>query len=375
MIINDYQMVRQRLLLPIGGRMAEKQNPFTHTYGSAGKAYIDMKWAERVIENFGYEEPSEYVYKITGVRGSGKTVVLSDIIRYFTSADQVKKGWLVYDLSSARDPLHTLVAYLAKEKLSKVTGKNTEVNLSASFGFISGSISSDNSVPDKYYDDEVELDELIGKATGKGKKILVCIDDIAKTEAVVAFCSVYAKYIRAEKPVYFVCTGLFSNMDALGRVRNLTFFRRAVSIEVRSLSDVSITTRYRKLLGVDMEEARKMAKITKGYAYAYQVLGSLYYNKDDSDGLEDLMDDFDELLFSQSYEKIWSELTEGEKNLILIMLDHKKREEILKEMDKPKNYSEYRNSLKKGGIISEASRGEIAFCLPHFEEYVRYYCS
>ena len=65
----------------------------------------------------------------------------------------------------------------------------------------------------------------------------------------------------------------------------------------------------------------------------------------------------------------------GEKNLILIMLDHKKREEILKEMDKPKNYSEYRNSLKKGGIISEASRGEIAFCLPHFEEYVRYYCS
>ena len=79
-------------------------------------------------------------------------------------------------------------------------------------GVVNGSISTDK--PDKYYDDEVELDKLIDKAVAKGKRILICIDDIAKTDAVVAFCSVYAKYIRAGKPVYFICTGLFSNMES-----------------------------------------------------------------------------------------------------------------------------------------------------------------
>ena len=123
-----------------------------------------------------------------------------------------------------------------------------------------------------------------------------------------------------------------------------------------------------------MEEARKLARFTKGYAYAYQVLGSLYFNKKKTESFDDLRDDFDELLFSQSYEKIWEELTEGEKELIKIMLVHKKREEILGKLKKPKNYSEYRNSLIKGGIIRESGRGEVDFSLPDFEEYVRFFC-
>ena len=354
--------------------MEPMQNPFTHTYGSAGQAYIDMGWADKAIRNFDFDRPSEYVYKITGVRGGGKTVVLTDIIKYYRQKENEDKGWLVYDLSSARDPLHTLVSYLSNEK-NAVKGKRfSGINLSASAGIISGGISADSSRSDLYYDDEVELDKLIKRLTDRGKKILICIDDIAKTDAMVAFCSVYAKYIRSEKPVYFVCSGLFSNVEALGRVRNLTFFKRAETIEVSSLSDVSITAKYRKFLNVEMEEARKLARLTKGYAYAYQVLGSLYFNKDSRDTAEDLMSDFDELLFSQSYEKIWEELTEGERKLIVILLETKKREDIIKKMEKPGNYSEYRSSLIKGGIICETKRGEVDFCLPHFEDYVRYFC-
>lgn len=95
--------------------MKKTQNPFTHTYRTAGQAYINMGWAEKAIENFSYDKPSEYVYKIVGVRGSGKTVVLSDILGYFRAKERAEEGFLVYDLSSARDPLHTLVAYLTKD--------------------------------------------------------------------------------------------------------------------------------------------------------------------------------------------------------------------------------------------------------------------
>ncbi len=354
--------------------MNTKQNPFTHTYGSAGQAYIDMHWADKVIDNFNYEIPSEYVYKIIGVRGSGKTVVLSDIMKYYRSEEQAKKGWIVYDLSSARDPLHTLVSFLANEEAIRDKRKLSRVSLGTNLGLLNADISTDDAIRDVHYDDEVELDKLLTKAFAKGKKILVCIDDISKTDEIVAFCSVYAKYIIAEKPFYFLCTGLFSNIETIGRVRNLTFFKRSDTIEVKKLSDVSVTTKYKKMLGVDIEEARMMAKETQGYAYAYQVLGSLYFNKKSSEKLSDLMDDYDEILFSQSYEKIWEEMTEAEKDLVKIMLDYKNREDIIKQMDKEKNYSNYRNSLIKSGIIYEVRRGEIAFSLPHFEDYIRYYC-
>ena len=333
-----------------------------------------MHWANKAIDNFNFDVPSEYVYKIIGVRGSGKTVVLSDIIRYYRSKEQAQNGWVVYDLSSARNPLHTLVSYLANEDFVKDNRKLSKVSIGTTLGLLNANITTDDSTLDAHYDDEVELDKLLDKAFDKGKKILVCIDDISRTNDVVEFCSVYAKYIRASKPLYFVCTGLFSNIEALGRVRNLTFFRRAETIEVRALSDVSITSKYKKLLNIDMEEARKLAKETKGYAYAYQVLGSLYFNKNKSETFEDIMIDYDEIIFSESYEKIWEELTENERSLVKVMLDHRKREDILNHMDNPKNYSNYRNSLIRSGIVKEIRRGEVDFVLPHFDEYVKYYC-
>ncbi|MBQ8946729.1 MAG: hypothetical protein IJ058_07960 [Lachnospiraceae bacterium] len=352
----------------------KEQNPFTHTYGMAGQAYIDMGWSRKAIENFSYEHPTEYVYKIVGVRGSGKTVVMSDIMKHFRSENCTESGWLVYDLSSARDPLHTLVSYLSKEKFALSCKRISNIKAGANLGVINAEFSSNSPDPDRYYDDEVELDGFLDQAFAKGKRILVCIDDIARTDEVVAFCSVYAKYIRAEKPIYFVCTGLFKNLDAIGRVKNLTFFRRAASINVGALSDVSITNKYRKLLNLDMPEARRLAKMTKGYAYAYQVLGSLYFDKTEKDSEETLLIDFDDQLFSQSYEKIWEELTTGEKEVVKIMIDHKVRQEIEQRMENPSSLSEYRNSLLKGGIIKETGRGEIDFNLPRFEDYVRNFC-
>ena len=354
--------------------MEAKQNPFTHSYGRAGQAYIDMEWSKEVIDNFLFDEPSEYIYKIVGVRGSGKTVVLSDIIRFFSSEKSADDGWLVYDLSSARDPLHTLVAFLAKEKFAKPDLSSVNVHIGAAIGPVQATIDHKQDAADRYYDDEVELDQLLNTAFDAGKKLLVCIDDISKTDEMVAFCSVYAKYVRIAKPLYFVCTGLFSNINALGRVRNLTFFRRSAYIQVGALSAVSMTSKYRKFLGLELPEASELARLTKGYAYAYQVLGSLYFNKKPDETTDALMSDFDEELFRQSYEKIWEEMSEGEKDLARILVRYQKRSDILEVMEKPKNFSEYRSSLIKGGIIREVRRGEVEFSLPHFSEYVRYFC-
>ena len=56
------------------------QNPFTTTFSKAPEfSYVETDKTDEVYENFFYDSPTESVYKITGVRGSGKTVILEKL--------------------------------------------------------------------------------------------------------------------------------------------------------------------------------------------------------------------------------------------------------------------------------------------------------
>ncbi len=75
----------------------KKTDPFTRTPGVAGAAFIDMHYADEIIESFEDDHSSKYVYKIVGLRGSGKSVEYRKIVNSFAD----KEGWLVYTLSAA----------------------------------------------------------------------------------------------------------------------------------------------------------------------------------------------------------------------------------------------------------------------------------
>ena len=54
--------------------MDRKISPFTMTPGIAGNALIETHYADEIIANFESSESYKYVYKIVGLRGSGKSV-------------------------------------------------------------------------------------------------------------------------------------------------------------------------------------------------------------------------------------------------------------------------------------------------------------
>ena len=87
------------------------KNPFTTTFSKIpDTAYIHTEQADEIIENFNYDDPSESVFKITGARGSGKTVILAKVESEYNSEDAKADGWLVYRLSPSRDMLQQLAA-------------------------------------------------------------------------------------------------------------------------------------------------------------------------------------------------------------------------------------------------------------------------
>ena len=217
---------------------------------------------------------------------------------------------------------------------------------------------------------------MIQAAQKKGKKIFIGIDEVSKSEEMIKFASEYGRWLRAGYPVYFVCTGLYENIQELSNVKNLTFFRRAATVKTEPLNMIRMTEMYKSKLDIDSNEAREMAKITKGYAYAFQELGVLYFKKKLDELLEDILPKLKAELFAYSYEKIWEEMTEMDRFLagLLTEKEEYKREEVLKLMgEKSGSYSMYRDRLIKRGILN-SRQGYISLALPYFGEYIKEYC-
>ena len=90
-----------------------RTDPFTRTPGVAGEAYIDNNVADEIINNFRDDLSAKYVYKITGLRGSGKSVEYGRVIRTL----KADKKWLVYPLSAAGEAVKTQISKMSMESL------------------------------------------------------------------------------------------------------------------------------------------------------------------------------------------------------------------------------------------------------------------
>ena len=355
----------------------KRTDPFTRTPGVAGAAFINMHYADEILENFEDDSSSKYVYKIVGLRGSGKSVEYRKIVNTLSA----RKGWLVYTLSAAGDPVTTLIAKLSRESFidskkhtSAVSAKGSaETNALVVKGSADISVTrtaEDNSL---FYSAEAVLSEMIQKANDNGFKVMVGIDDIAKTEEMVKFLSIWgAMLLDDKKKIYFICTGLAKNIEDFTDAPNLTFFKRSDPIEITSLDKFEISLMYRKLLGTNEKESVALAKFTKGYAYAYQVLGSLYFNKKPEESLSDLIPQFDKILFRDSYDLIWKSLTKAERELVkaIIATDSGKASEIKAKMKHPSGYDSLRARLENKHLINTEERGYIHIDLPRFKNYV-----
>ena len=105
--------------------------------------------------------------------------------------------------------------------------------------------------------------------------------------------------------------------------------------------------------------AKKLANLTKGYAFAFQALGLLYFDYKDSLSLEKIILKFDDLLDDFVYKKIWQGLSEQDKNVILAITDSKM---VVSKISKKLNmtsstFSKYRQRLLDRGIIQAPQHG------------------
>lgn len=340
------------------------RNPYTISFGKVPTKYLSrVSIIDSIVEALESDIPDEQAFKLTGIRGTGKTVTLTSLERHFND----EKNWVVIGIRSDSDIISELVArlYSSVPLITKFVDAN--LNLSA-FG-IGINVSKKSPVASIDYALEILLSEL----NKHGKRLLVTIDEARNTKGIIDFIQEFQILIRKDLPIYTILAGLYEDIESLENTKGLTFFLRATKFEMTPLNITYIRDDYQKTLGITFEEAEKMAYITKGYAFAYQTLGKYMWDSKGKTVTDEVLRQFDDVLAQKVYYKIWSELAPNDRWFLkfIAQKDSMTATDLL-EITK-KSHSEWsvpRKRLMEKGVIDTRLRGVITLRLPRFKEFI-----
>lgn len=344
-----------------------ENNPFTLTFGREPSTTIArLEDINQIVSSFSAANPTCQTYMISGLRGSGKTVLMTTVVK-----ELLKEGnWFSVDLNSSVDLLEDFAMRLADacKKNSNLTEGGIDISL-AGFGIgLSGSKNERDNVS--------IIESLLEYAKKKNKRIIITIDEVISNESMKVFASQFQIFVRKEYPVYLIMTGLYENIYAIQNDSQLTFLLRSPKIIMDPLSIQQIINKYKKIFELDENKAIKLAAITKGYALAFQALGYLYWDYKDELLFEQILEKFDELLGDFAYRKIWESLSATDKKIINIFSDNKKIKvaDIRENLSMtPPVFSKYRERLLNRGLLISTEYGTLELTLPRFGRFAQIY--
>lgn len=360
---------------------AKLVNPFKPTAGAEPPVLIGR---DKVIDDFsdgldeGVGAPARLM-RITGPRGSGKTVLLTelgDIAR--------ERGWTVVDETANENLCSNMVAALVRD--------SSGTNLSADFDMGVVKVHAGT----KKERENSPLREVLKKATGKlgGNPVglLVTVDEVqdAKESDMRELAAAVQHLIREKRNIAFVFAGITTGVMDLVNGQALTFLRRAKAEELDSipLDEVSHALRStieKSGLSIEDEALSKATEATAGYAYLIQLVGyhvwrmgkrhaqqSKEIDVDDVElGVKEAMRDFNVTV----HETALAGLPLRAMEYVVAMSQDagvSRTSAVAERMGiAPSALTSYRRMLINRQIIESTSRGFVTFSIPYMREYVR----
>lgn len=340
------------------------RNPYSIGFGKIPTHYISRDiLIDEILENLNSEEPQAQAYKLTGIRGSGKTVTLSAIEKSLRN----NPDWVVVGIKPEGNIIEDIIGTIYNEVPFLLSFFKSNLNLSK-FGI---GVDIKNIPPVSSLD--AALNKILVELSKRKKRLLVTVDEVKNTASMRDFVQEFQILIRQDLPIYMIIAGLYDDIESLENADHLTFFLRAEKYDMTPLNYTTIRNDYMKTLKVNQDVADQMAAITKGYAFAYQALGKYMWESEQKDISEDVLLKLDEALSEKVYRKIWSELSPKEKWYLnyIVTKDQMPVSELLQLTQKKKNeFSVPRDGLKRKGIIDTSTRGILKIKLPRLKEFI-----
>ena len=355
-----------------------KTNPFKPTAGAEPPVLVGR---DHVIDDFidgldeGVGAPGRLM-RITGPRGSGKTVLLTelgDIAR--------KRGWLVVDVTAREGMLGEVIAILSDEDA---------IELSADIDL--GIVKAHASTGQK---SRVSIREALTKATGPAAGrtgVLVTVDEAqdADRDEMVQLATAVQHLIREGKDVAFIFAGITTGVLDFLNDASLTFLRRAKAEELAPIPLEEVCEAYAKSfaatdMSISGDVLKEAAQATSGYAFLVQLVGYQIWRKcrrhvDSSPTVT--MNDVRKGAMEADREfcdmVILPALSGVSKRGIEYLIEMAKVDGAISTAAiaqclgvKPSALSSTRRTLISKQIIEPTARGYVTFSIPRMREYVR----
>jgi energy-coupling factor transporter ATP-binding protein EcfA2 len=318
----------------------------------------------RIIEDYEAVPAVNQIYMVTGVRGSGKTVMMTNIADILSKRDD----WIVVELNATRDLLQSLASRLYAVPRLHDCFLKAKLDFSA-FGL---GVTIENAAPVTDVEDMVA--KMLDQLQKLGKRLLITIDEVVYSEQMKVFASAFQIFMRQEYPIFILMTGLYENIYKLQNDKSLTFLYRAPKIILEPLNLTAVRQQYKNIFALEEEKAERMAALTRGYPFAFQVLGYLYWEHRDTRTLDEILPEYDQYLEEYVYSKIWSEMSEKDKEIlqVLAVSGEIKVKNLREKLGlASEQFSVYRERLKRKGVIDTRQYGMASMALPRFEEFIK----
>lgn len=242
-------------------------NPFKPTAGAEPPVLAGRK---KVIDDFtdglteGPGAPGRLM-RISGPRGSGKTVLLTEL------GDIAKdKGWVVVDETAGKGLVDRIMERLARQ----LPEANASMDIDLGFVKAHAGVSSGAGGADI----RTVLDEAAGRIGKKG--VLVTVDEVQDADKgeMAAISQAVQHLIREKKDVAFVFAGLTMGVADFINGEAMTFLRRAKAEQLKSIPDDDVAAAFEKTFGdsgmpIAGNALSDAVAATGGYAYMVQLVG------------------------------------------------------------------------------------------------------
>lgn len=357
-------------------------NPFNPSFGTVPSVFLDRNALNRrVIDELNHPNSPFRTSLIYGQRGAGKTTLMTDVANELAK----RNNWQVVNLVLDDDLLNSLLAQLREKIITLKIFKDFDLKVE----FKGIQLSTGIGGPDEGGEFQTRFHQLLQKFTEKGINILITIDEVKATPLLRKLVSCYQVMLRYNLKVSLLMAGLPENVSEIQNDDVLTFLLRANRITLNPLGVESIKGSYAHIFRkagyqIDSTTLLYMTKQTKGFAYAFQLLGYLVWqgahkqstNRISKETVDRILDHYTSDLFRNVYYKVYHEMSMKEREFVQAMVksgqQKVKAQDISQIMAKAPNYiSVYRRKLIDDQIIMPAGYGYVQFMLPFFDQFVQ----
>ena len=359
---------------------SELKNPFNPQFGRRPNTFIGRgDLIHHLLGSYDNLNAPERTTIVSGLRGSGKTSLLSDIsFRLEENPD-----WIVINLACSETLLSNILE-LIMYKLEQRALKLPLINkVAIKTPIFSVEFKTSKGQYESFYP---ALLQILDELRKQELKLLIIVDEVNNSKTMKEFASTYQLVIREEYEIALLMAGLPQHVDSILNDKTLTFLWRSNHVQLSFIDPYFMKLAYEEEFGkrnveIDEDALDEAYLSTAGYPYLYQLIGYHLWEQKIAENRITLAEVGRAIelskasLFQNVYSVIFRELSNVGQSFILAMSAFEmpvETSEIRKRMKKGSSYvNAYRERLIRVGIIESVSHGSFQFSLPFFKEFLK----